>query len=290
MSITATEPNLTWQPHGGGRQILSEERIEVRGLTYRFVGERVATPTRWRFDENHHTFVIHLAGRLRSLWFEYASGPHGSVQPRPGDVWVIPAGQRCDAVLQGDSIEFVEITVPEKALGDAPLRSGIGYNDAFLYESLRRMRVFASREDVTGMLLRETLGEAVRLHLRDQYTLGRPAAGAAPRRLTARKRKLVLDHLDAELASDISLESLAELTEMPVGAFVAAFTSAFAITPYQYVLNRRIEEAQRLLATTEMPIGAVGAAVGFSTPSHFASTFRQRVGVTPSQYRAGAGQ
>ena len=106
--------------------------------------------------------------------------------------------------------------------------------------------------------------------------------------MTAGKRELVLDYLDDELASDISLERLAELTDMPVSAFVAAFTAAFATTPYQYVLNRRIDEAQRLLTTTEMPIRAVGSAVGFS-PKPTASTFRQRVGVTPSQYRLAAG-
>jgi len=289
VTITASQPSLTWQPARVDRLILSEDRLEVRGLTYRFVGERVATPTRWCFDEDHHTFVVHLSGRLRSMRFSYDGGPNGSVDWRPGDVWVIPAGHRCEAVLQGDSIAFAEITVRDKALGEGRLRSGIGHNDAFLYESVRRMRAFVSRDDVTGLLLRETLGEAVRLHLRDQYTLGRPNTGAAPRRLTAGKRELVLDYLDDELASDISLERLAELTDMPVSAFVAAFTAAFATTPYQYVLNRRIDEAQRLLTTTEMPIRAVGSAVGFSTPSHFASTFRQRVGVTPSQYRLAAG-
>ncbi len=43
------------------------------------------------------------------------------------------------------------------------------------------------------------------------------------------------------------------------------------------ILNKRIAKAQRPLTTTGMLIRAVGAAVGFSTPSHFASTFRQRV-------------
>lgn len=272
------------------REILSEDRGDLRGLSYRFISERVTVPTRWSFREPHHTFVVHRSGRLRMLRFEYDHGPHGSLALSPGDVWVIPAGGRCDAVLQGDSIEFVEIAAPARALGLGEVRAGIGFSDPFLYESLRRLHTLMVRVDVNGLLMRESLGEAVRLHLRDQYVLGRSEAGSAPRRLTVRTRRLLVAHLEDELASDITLDRLAGLAGMPVGAFVTAFTAAFGVTPYQYVLDRRIEVARKLLATTDTPIRSVGESVGFSTPSHFASTFRQRVGVTPTQYRAASGR
>lgn len=274
--------------HVDGRHIIGESRLSIRGLDYRFVRERVTTPTRWKFCEPHHTFVVHHSGLLRSLRFEYEDGPRGTLTLQPGDVWVIPAGHRCGAVLVGDSIEYVQITAPERVLGPGQLRSGLGSNDPLVHESVKRLSSLVARSDVTGQLMRESLGEAVRLHLRDQYTLDRPNTDSAPRRLTTRGRQAIAEHLKNELASEISLERLAELAEMPVSAFVTAFTAAFGDTPYQYVLNRRIDEAQRLLATTDLPIRAVGVAVGFSTPSHFASTFRHRVGVTPSRYRSSA--
>lgn len=288
MTSIAPQRIAEWQPlHVDGRHILGESRLSIRGMDYRFVRERVATPTRWKFDEPHHTFLVHQSGRLRTMRFEYEGGPQGTLTLQPGDVWVIPAGQRCAAELVGDVIEYIQIAAPERVLGNGQLRPGLGFNDPLVHESVKRLRSLVSRTDVTGLLMRESLGEAVRLHLRDQYTLGRPDAGS-PRRLTAKGRRLIADHLKNELASDISLERLAELAEMPVSAFVTAFTAAFGDTPYQYVLNRRIDEAQRLLASTDMAIRDVGTAVGFSTPSHFASTFRHRVGVTPSQYRSSA--
>lgn len=289
MVSVAPQATAGWQPlHVDGRHILGESRLSIRGLDYRFVRERVTTPTRWRFNEPHHTFVVHHAGRLRTMRFEYEDGPRGTLTLQPGDVWVIPAGHRCGAVLVGDSIEYVQLTVSERVLGHGQLRPGLGFNDPLVHESVKRLSSLVARDDVTGLLMRESIGEAVRLHLRDQYTLDRPEAAGSPRRLTARSRRLIAEHLKDELASDISLERLAELAKMPVSAFVTAFTATFGDTPYQYVLNRRIDEAQRLLASTEMPIRAVGEGVGFSTPSHFASTFRHRVGVTPSQYRSNA--
>ena len=198
-----------------------------------------------------------------------------------------PSAEAAAPEPEAPAIEYVQLTVSERVLGHGQLRPGLGFNDPLVHESVKRLSSLVSRDDVTGLLMRESIGEAVRLHLRDQYTLDRPEAGT-PRRLTARSRRLIAEHLKDELASDISLERLAELAEMPVSAFVTAFTAAFGDTPYQYVLNRRIDEAQRLLASTDMAIRDVGTAVGFSTPSHFASTFRHRVGVTPSQYRSSA--
>ncbi len=70
------------------------------------------------------------------------------------------------------------------------------------------------------------------------------------------------------------LAALAELAEMTIAEFSAAFTAAFGTTPYQFVLDRRIHRAKKLLATTEMSITDIGMDVGFSTPSHFATTFK----------------
>jgi AraC family transcriptional regulator len=91
------------------------------------------------------------------------------------------------------------------------------------------------------------------------------------------------DSLDA----DITLDALAELAEMPVGAFIQAFRKSFHTTPYQFVLDRRIARAQTLLLTTAQSITQIAGTVGFSTPNHFATAFKRRVGVSPRVYRLG---
>ncbi|OMB79873.1 hypothetical protein A5746_06580 [Mycolicibacterium conceptionense] len=72
---------------------------------------------------------------------------------------------------------------------------------------------------------------------------------------------------------------------MSVGNFIKAFRDAFHTTPYQFLLDLRIDRAKTLLLTTSQTIAEIAVSVGFSTPSHFATAFRRRVGISPSSYR-----
>jgi AraC-like DNA-binding protein len=52
-----------------------------------------------------------------------------------------------------------------------------------------------------------------------------------------------------------------------------------------YINNRRIEAAQRLLEETDLSINDVAEQTGFSTAAHFRRVFRDLLGVGPHQYR-----
>lgn len=96
-----------------------------------------------------------------------------------------------------------------------------------------------------------------------------------------------VDYLRDGLDQEIDLPTLAGIAGMPVAGFRRAFARTFNTTPYQYVLDQRIEKSKKLMSTTTMTMTEISAASGFSSPSHFATTFKQRVGVTPTAYRHG---
>ena len=54
-----------------------------------------------------------------------------------------------------------------------------------------------------------------------------------------------------------------------------------------YINNRRIEAAQKLLETTELSISAVAEQTGFASAAHFRRVFREVMGTGPLQYRKG---
>lgn len=54
-----------------------------------------------------------------------------------------------------------------------------------------------------------------------------------------------------------------------------------------YINNRRIEAAQKLLETTELSISAVAEQTGFASAAHFRRVFRDVMGTGPLQYRKG---
>jgi AraC family transcriptional regulator len=66
------------------------------------------------------------------------------------------------------------------------------------------------------------------------------------------------------------------------------FKQATGYTPHVYITSQRVERAQELLRDTHIPLGEIGARVGFETQSHFTGVFHRYAGVTPRAFRLGA--
>ena len=96
------------------------------------------------------------------------------------------------------------------------------------------------------------------------------------RRVTA----YMLAHLDGEL----SLDELSKLVNLSRTHFCTAFRLTVGHTPREWLIGRRLERARELLGRFDMSITEIALALGY-TPSAFGAIFRERVGVTPSEFR-----
>lgn len=96
----------------------------------------------------------------------------------------------------------------------------------------------------------------------------------------------VLEYIDGNLEADLSVNRLAGLSGVVTHRFARAFKRRMGETPHNYVLERRIENARALLSRSDEPIAGIAYATGFSSQSHMTTTFRRRLGVTPSQVRS----
>jgi AraC family transcriptional regulator len=68
--------------------------------------------------------------------------------------------------------------------------------------------------------------------------------------------------------------------------FARRFKAATGLPPHQYVIARRIEQAQHLLQRDgELGLAEVALRVGFSDQSKFSFHFKRMVGITPGQFR-----
>jgi AraC family transcriptional regulator len=133
-------------------------------------------------------------------------------------------------------------------------------------------------------LLTHSMAETVRLLICEKYTAAAPKR-REHRAIDTRTRAALVEFLNDGLDSEIHLDALAQLAGMPVQTFISAFRRAFHTTPYQFLLDLRIDRAKTLLASTTQGVAEIAVSVGFSTPSHFATAFRKRVGISPSLYR-----
>lgn len=100
----------------------------------------------------------------------------------------------------------------------------------------------------------------------------------------------VLSHIERNLAESITVPELAEVAHMSRSVLYKHFRTTMGCTPVEYILKLRIERATALLRNTEDSIARVAGDVGFNHFSYFARKFRERMGVTPKEYRAHRGR
>ncbi len=67
--------------------------------------------------------------------------------------------------------------------------------------------------------------------------------------------------------------------------FGRLFKQSMNMTLYQYLIQCRLEEARRLLRTTDLPIAEIASRTGFSSHSHLTTLFKKQFSVAPSAYR-----
>ena len=85
--------------------------------------------------------------------------------------------------------------------------------------------------------------------------------------------------------TQISVEEYAAARGMSVSWFIRSFKQYTHATPMQYLVERRMANAQMLLETTGYNITEIGNLVGYDNPLYFSRVFKKQKGVSPSEYR-----
>ena len=95
----------------------------------------------------------------------------------------------------------------------------------------------------------------------------------------------VKDYIDQHYAEPLTLESIGRALYMSPWYVSHVFKEMSGYSPIQYLLRRRIGEAQTLLMSTKEPIAEIALRVGYESQSHFNAQFTKQVGMPPNQFR-----
>lgn len=93
------------------------------------------------------------------------------------------------------------------------------------------------------------------------------------------------DYIDGHFMEELTVEALAERSHMSVSGFAHQFKKFFGFPPIQYIIRRRIGEAQTLLMTSDLSITEVSVRVGYDNISYFNNQFKRFAGMSPQNYR-----
>ncbi|WP_052951765.1 AraC family transcriptional regulator [Devosia soli] len=98
----------------------------------------------------------------------------------------------------------------------------------------------------------------------------------------------VVAHIETNIAAPLPVDRLAAVADLSRAHFVRIFTSATGSAPSDFVLEKRLERAERLLLATEMRVAEIAQATGFSDANYLAKVFRRRRDMAPLEFRAAA--
>ena len=101
------------------------------------------------------------------------------------------------------------------------------------------------------------------------------------------KLKPAIDYINANYNHSISLADIAKASHLSVSRLAHIFKEQMKVTIIEYLTSVRIEHAKKLLLATDKNCTEICYKVGYNNQSYFTRTFRNLVGMTPRQFRAG---
>ncbi len=228
---------------------------------------------------------------IQATW-QTATGRRKRQCVKEGDVAIIPPHQPREIIWEREA-EIVAIYLEYAFIAHATHESYCGAVEIVEQWTasdplIQQLALALRKEFLSGCLRRlyiESVANVLAAHLLRSYAASgqsfRDLSGVLPEH----KLRIALEYIHDHLERDLALDELASLVEMSPYRFARAFKQSTGLPPHQYLLDRRIEQAKMLLSNTELPLIEISYRLGFSSQSHFTSTFRRRTAVTPKAYR-----
>jgi AraC-like DNA-binding protein len=114
----------------------------------------------------------------------------------------------------------------------------------------------------------------------------RPYDGAGPSPGDYHRLTPVMEYALGNFGARITVRQLAKIAHLSVSQLQREFQRLFGMTPMEYLLRVRLLVARRQMEESDEPLGNIALECGFHDQSHFARYFRNRVGMTPGEYRS----
>jgi AraC family transcriptional regulator len=245
-------------------------------------------------EGNYHTIAIALRSVEVSMSIDGRKVIDGWLTA--GMAQISGPYQKVDAIFRGPC-DMLHLHMPNDALNEISDEVGVGrfdqkaspdgsdfYKDPLILQ-LAKCILMA---DATGCSVGSACGNSLTLAIAmrilccstkpNSCTLSRVSA------LPHWKLRRVHEFIDANLSENVRLEDIANSVGSTPMHFAAQFRAATGERPHDFLLRRRVERAQKIMATSELSLVQVALSVGFQSQAHFATVFKKVTGATPGQW------
>ena len=280
-----------------GRLILAgaEDELPSQHTWYEGEGYSVyaAEQPRSSWREHFHDCVQVTIGlepaHVQAGWISELK-PSGQREVSGNMVSIIPPGEPHSTVWQRRAIlihfylspQLVASVAAENALH--ALRPVYLVRDLFL-EELGRAFFRECQGKAPPKPFADAAVHVLTAYLLRNYTADREPGVAVPGSLGPARERRIREHIEQHLDGDLSIHALAGVLGINPHYFANAFRLTTGFTPHRYVLHRRMNQAQHLLASPGLSLAEIAYQCGFKSQGQFTTLFRQFTGSTPGRFR-----
>ena len=97
--------------------------------------------------------------------------------------------------------------------------------------------------------------------------------------------QLMMQYIHQDFAYNISLSDIADQAKVSKSTALNLFHRYLGISPVTYLVNYRLQEAAKLLASTEKKVTVISKDTGFDSVDYFCKAFKKYYKLTPTEYR-----
>jgi AraC family transcriptional regulator len=246
------------------------------------------------YDQHH--IVCNLVEKPHRVE-NWRDGEHHDFVFKRNDVLITPAGIQSGWRWHGVTVVIVITIEPtklgyftERELGrllyPKQLKDVLVTNNPDLTDAAIMLRDSLYAGGLRSVVMYESLARVFLVKLLEGYGLERSAEFIFNQSFTAQHYKKILDLVAERYSESISVEDLAYELDLSTSHFSRLFKSVIGETPYQFLMNYRIECSQTMLADKNQSIGDIAIACGFADHAHFSRVFKRIIGESPTNYRS----
>jgi AraC family transcriptional regulator len=176
----------------------------------------------------------------------------------------------------------------DEDLDPHPIRSlhdRLGMHDAGISQLMSLLAAEAETGGTYGKLYTDSLSYALATRFHYVARARKLQESSKDSRLPRRILRRVIERMQSDFSVNLDLETLATESGYSRAHFLRMFRAATGKTPHQYLLDLRLDEVQRRMRDPDERLIDIATECGFCSHSHLSKVFRQRFGVTPSEYR-----
>ena len=167
------------------------------------------------------------------------------------------------------------------------ITSHFAQNDPLIHQLGLQLKGEVETGGLGGRLYADAIANLMAIHLFNNYATTKPQIKSYTDGLPLYKLKIVKEYIEAHLERALSLDELAQVTNMSVGHFSRLFKQSTGYTPHQYLIRRRVKRAKELLRHKQLSIADVAYQVGFANQGHLNYHFKRCTGITPKAMQMG---